>query len=288
MLGRLGARDIAPFLIPKSKGGFIMSKITAIVNQKGGVGKTTTALNLSYALSEEGKKVLLIDFDPQASLTSALGYNAENRANIQTLMVLAIEEKKMLDKKEYLINIKDNLDLIPCSLELSGIEMSLVNVMSRELILKSIIEELEGDYDYIIIDCSPSLGMLTINALAACNSVIIPVTPEYLSAKGLGLLVNNINKIKKRINPNIEIDGVLITMLNQRTNLSKEMLKTLNESVEFVKNKYYLNMKVFESKIPISVKTGEAIFNKKSIIEYDPKNKVSEAYQDFANEWGSY
>ncbi len=135
-------------------------------------------------------------------------------------------------------------------------------------------ENIKKDYDYILIDCSPpSLGMLTINALAACNSVIIPVTPEYLSAKGLGLLVNNINRIKKRINPGIEIDGILITMLNQRTNLSKEMVKALNESVEFIKDKYNLDIKVFKSKIPISVRTGEAILNKKSIIEYAPKTK---------------
>ncbi len=261
-----------------------MSKITAIVNQKGGVGKTTTSLNLSYALSEEGKKVLLIDFDPQASLTVALGYNGDNTINIQTLMAAEIEENEA--EGDYIINIKDNLDLIPGTLDLAGIEVSLVNVMSREMILKQVIEKLEINYDYIIIDCSPSLGMLTINALTACNSVIIPVTPEYLSAKGLGLLVNNINRIKKRINPNIEIDGVLITMLNQRTNLSKEMLKALNETIEFVKDKFNLDMKIFESKIPISVKTGEAILNKKSVIEYDPKNKVSEAYQYFAWEWG--
>lgn len=260
-----------------------MSKITAIVNQKGGVGKTTTALNLSYALSEEEKKVLLIDFDPQASLTVALGYNGDNIINIQTLMAGEIEENKV--EGDYIINIKDNLDLIPGTLDLAGIEISLVNVMSREMILKQVIERLETNYDYIIIDCSPSLGMLTINALTACNSVIIPVTPEYLSAKGLALLVNNINKIKKRINPSIEIDGILITMLNQRTNLSKEMLKVLDESVEFVKNKFDLDMKIFESKIPISVKTGEAILNKQSVIEYDSKNKVSEAYQYFAWEW---
>ena len=260
-----------------------MSKITAIVNQKGGVGKTTTALNLSYALSEEGKKVLLIDFDPQASLTVALGYNGDNVVNIQTLMAGEIEENEI--KGDFIINIKDNLDLIPGTLDLAGIEVSLVNVMSREMILKQVIENVEDNYDYIIIDCSPSLGMLTINALVACDSVIIPVTPEYLSAKGLALLINNINKIKKRINPNMKIDGVLITMLNQRTNLSKEMLKTLEESVEFVKTKYNLDMKIFESKIPISVKTGEAILNKKSVIEYEPRNKVSEAYQIFAWEW---
>ncbi|CAK7052074.1 ParA family protein [Tissierella carlieri] len=261
-----------------------MSKITAIVNQKGGVGKTTTALNLSYALSEEEKKVLLIDFDPQASLTVALGHNGDSTINIQTLMAAEIEENEF--KGDYIINIKENLDLIPGTLDLAGIEVSLVNVMSREMILKQVIEKIEANYDYIIIDCSPSLGMLTINALTACNSVIIPVTPEYLSAKGLGLLINNINKIKKRINPNIEIDGVLITMLNQRTKLSKEMLKALNETIEFVKDKFNLEMKIFESKIPISVKTGEAILNKKSVIEYDPKNKVSEAYQYFAWEWG--
>lgn len=264
-----------------------MSKVTAIVNQKGGVGKTTTALNLGYALSEKGKKVLLIDFDPQSSLTSALGYNAENKENIQTLMNLAIEEEELIERENYILNIKENLDLIPCSLELSGIEMGLVNVISRELILKSIIEEIEKDYDYVLIDCSPSLGMLTINALAACDSIIIPVTPEYLSAKGLALLVNNINRIKKRLNPSIEIDGILITMLNERTNLSKNMLIALNHSIEFIKDKFNLEIKIFESKIPISVRTGEAIFNKMSIIEYDSKIKVAMAYKEFAEEWVS-
>jgi chromosome partitioning protein len=179
-----------------------MSKVTAIVNQKGGVGKTTTALNLSYALSKQGKKVLLIDFDPQSSLTSALGINADNKPNIYTLMANTIEEKET--GENHIIKIKNNLDVIPSSLDLAGIEMTLVNVMSRETILKSIIDEIKEDYDYVLIDCSPSLGTLTINALAACDSVIIPVTPEYLSAKGLGLLVKNINLIKRRINPNIE------------------------------------------------------------------------------------
>lgn len=188
-----------------------MSKTTAIVNQKGGIGKTTTALNLGYALSEKGKKVLLIDFDPQASLSSALGINADNKANIYTLMTDAIEEN---ETEARIINIKNNLDIIPSTLDLAGIEMTLVNVMSRETILKSITDEIKKDYDYVLIDCSPSLGTLTVNALAACDSVIIPVTPEYLSAKGLGLLVKNINLIKKRIDLNIEIDGILITMLN--------------------------------------------------------------------------
>lgn len=262
-----------------------MAKITSIANQKGGIGKTTTALNLSYALSQDDKKVLLIDFDPQASLSIALGVNGENISNIHTLMQAEIEGGRI--EEDYIININDNLDLIAGTLDLAGIEASLVNVMSREMILKDVIERVESkhSYDYIIIDCSPSLGMLTINALTTSDSVLIPVTPEYLSAKGLALLINSINKIKKRINPNIVIDGVLITMIDKRTNLSKEMVKVLNQSVDFVKEEYNIDMKIYESMIPKSVKTGEAILNRKSVIEYDPHNKVSQAYQNFALEW---
>lgn len=260
-----------------------MCKVTAIVNQKGGIGKTTTALNLGYALSEEGKKVLLIDFDPQASLTASVGINADNKTNIHTLMANSIEERETKDN--YIINIKNNLDIIPSTLDLAGIEMTLVNVMSRETILKSIIDEIKKDYDYVLIDCLPSLGTLTINALAACDSVIIPVTPEYLSAKGLGLLVKNINLIKKRINPNIVIDGILITMLNKRTNLSKEMVKAINESTRYIKNQYDLDIKVFQNMIPQSVKAGEAMLYKQSVIQYDPKNQVAGAYKEFAREW---
>jgi|SRR5690625_2667271 len=262
-----------------------MTKITAIANQKGGIGKTTTALNLSYALSQEGKKVLLIDFDPQASLSVALGVNGDNIPNIHTLMVAEIEEKKV--PENYIVNINENLDLIAGTLELSAIEISLVNIMSREFILKDVIESIKFkyDYDYIIIDCSPSLGMLTINALTACDSVLIPVSPEYLSAKGLALLINSINNIKKRINPDIKIDGILVTMLNRRTILSKEILKTLEQSVDFIKEQFKLDIQIYENKIPISVKTGEAILNKKSVIEYKPNNPVAIAYKNFAQEW---
>lgn len=258
------------------------NKVTAIVNQKGGVGKTTTALNLGYALSESGEKVLLIDFDPQASLTVALGIKADNKPGIQTLMAAAIEEKEI---ENNIIVIKENLNLIPANLQLAGIEMTLVSVMCKEQILKSVIENIKEPYDHIIIDCSPSLGTLTINALAACNSLIIPVTPEYLSAKGLGLLTDVIRKTKRRINPNLKIDGVLMTMLNERTNLSKEMVRAINESTGYIKENYDLDIKVFQTKIPTSVKAGEAILNRKSIIEYQPKNKVSEAYLKFADEW---
>lgn len=265
-----------------------MTKVTAIVNQKGGVGKTTTVLNLSYALSQEGKKVLLIDFDPQASLSVALGINGENIPNIQTLMMAEIEDKEV--KEDYIVNINKNLDLIAGTLDMAATEGALVNVMSREMILKDAIEKIKEkyNYDYIIIDCLPSLCMLAVNALTACDSVLIPVTPEYLSAKGLALLTNSINKVKRRLNPNIKIDGILITMLNQRTNLSKEILENLNKTVDFIKEQFNLDIQIYNSRIPISVKTGEAILNKKSVIEYEPKNKVSQAYQDFAKEWVNF
>ena len=193
------------------------SKVISIVNQKGGVAKTVTTLNLGYALAEMGKKVLLIDFDPQSSLTVCFGYDNTDsiKTTIYNLMSLGIEEKSLPKKEEYIIT-SGNIDIIPCSLELSAIEIALVNVMSRELVLKSIVDEIKDDYDYVIIDCSPSLGMLTINALAACDSVIIPVTPQYLSAKGLELLLRNIIRVKKRINPNIEVDGILLTMYADR------------------------------------------------------------------------
>lgn len=254
------------------------SKIIAIVNQKGGVGKTTTALNMGYALSQMGKKVLLIDFDPQSSLTVCFGYDNTDSINttIYNLMALAIEEKSLPKKEDYIISI-GKIDLIPCNLELSAIEVALVNVMSREMILKSILDEIKEDYDYIIIDCSPSLGMLTINALATCDSVLIPVTPQYLSAKGLELLLKNIIRVKKRINPQIEVDGILLTMYAERMKLSKEVLSIIQEA-------YGDHINIFNSRIPTSVKVGEANMKSKSTIEYDPKNKVSSAYMEFAKE----
>lgn len=255
-----------------------MCKVTAIVNQKGGVGKTTTASNLGYALAVQGKKVLEIDMDPQGSLTVSLGYDDNDNINITiaSLMAWAIEEEKLPEKEEYIIRA-GNIDLIPCNIELSAIEVSLVNAMSRELILKSIIEEVKEFYDYIIIDCSPSLGMLTINALAACDSVIIPVTPEYLSAKGLELLLKNIIRVKKRLNPKIEIDGILLTMYVERTNLSKDITEMIVEA-------YGREIHIFENRIPKSVQVGYSILNNKSVIEYAGKNKVSLAYQQFAQE----
>lgn len=255
------------------------NKVIAIVNQKGGVAKTVTALNLGYALAEMGKKVLLIDFDPQSSLTVCFGYDNTDNINttIYDLMSLSIEEKSLPKKEEYVISI-GNIDIIPCNLQLSAIEIALVNVMSRELVLKSIVDEIKEDYDYVIIDCSPSLGMLTINALAACDSVIIPVTPQYLSAKGLELLLKNIIRVKKRINPKIEVEGILLTMYAERMKLSKEVLSIIQDA-------YGSKINIFENKIPTSVKVGESNMRNKSIIEYDPKNKAAIAYREFAKEF---
>lgn len=253
-------------------------RVISVVNQKGGVGKTTTTLNLGYALSNQGKKVLLIDLDPQSSLSIAMGLEDTDNLEytIASIMGLEIEDKTLPDKEKY-INRIEKLDLIACSIELSAIEVSLVNAMSREMVLKHIIQELKDDYDYIIIDCSPSLGMLTINALAACESVIIPVTPEYLSAKGLELLMMNIKRTKRKINPRIKIDGILFTMYVERMNLPKQVKEIIQEA-------YGSQVNIYKNVIPKSVKVGESIWESKSVIEYDEKNKVSIAYQNFALE----
>ncbi len=254
-------------------------KIIAIANQKGGVGKTTTALNLAYVLSEQGKKVLLVDVDPQSNLTMCFGVDRpeELDTTIYHLMMAVIEERELPDKNKYIIS-NGNIDLIPCSIELSAVEVNLVNAMSREITLRTILQNLRKDYDYIIIDCMPSLGMLTINALAACDSVLITATPQYLSAKGLELLLRTIIKVKKRINPNIEIDGILITMFTDRTILSREILNLINEA-------YGKQIRIFENKIPSSIKVGESNLKSKSIIEYQPNNKVAIAYNEFTKEY---
>lgn len=255
-----------------------MSKIIAVVNQKGGVGKTTTTLNLGYALANHGKKVLLIDLDPQGSLTISLGQdsNDELQNTIADLMGMAIMDQPLPATDEYILHI-GKLDLIPCNIELSATEVNLVDTMSREMILKYVIHEFKYDYEYIIIDCSPSLGMLTVNALAACDSIIIPVTPEYLSARGIQLLFDTIRRTRNRINPNIKIDGILFTMYTERLNLTKEMKKMLEETFGKIVN-------IYQTCIPKSVRVGESALQNQSVIEYAEKNKVSLAYNKLAQE----
>ena len=192
-------------------------KVIALTNQKGGVGKTTTAVNLGVSLVQQGKKVLLIDADAQANLTMALGYNRPDDIPITLSTVMQnIIDDKTLDGSQGIIHHREGVDLLPSNIELSGFEVRLINAMSRERVLKTYVNEVKKNYDYVLIDCMPSLGMITINALAAADSVIIPTQPHYLSAKGLELLLRSVSMVKRQINPKLRIDGILMTTSTMR------------------------------------------------------------------------
>ena len=252
-------------------------KTIAIANQKGGVGKTTTAVNLGIGLAQEGRKVLLIDFDAQGSLTASLGYVPDElETTIADLMEKTMNERKIMPY-EGILHHAEGVDLMPANLELSGMEVTLVNTMSRELILKDYLHNVKKDYDYILIDCTPSLGMLTINALAAADSVIIPVQAQYLPLKGLEQLMRTIGKVKRQLNPHLAIDGILLTMVDNRTNLSKDVSSLLREN-------YGEQVKIFKSEIPSSVKASEMSIEGKSIYAYKPKSKVAESYRELTKE----
>lgn len=258
------------------------SKVIAVVNQKGGVGKTTTSLNLGYSLVQEGKKVLLVDFDPQSSLTVCMGYPEPDELDVTVahLMHLGIADEQLPEAENYVQHVK-GMDFIPCSIELSAIEIELVTAMSREFILKGILAEYEHRYDYIIIDCGPSLGMLTINALVACDSVIIPVTPEYLSAKGLELLLGNILRVKRKINPRLTIQGIVYTRYNERFKLTKS-IDTIIQDV------YGSSIHIFNTKIPNSIKVGESIEKGRAMAEHMTHHAVTDAYLHLAKEVLAY
>ena len=206
-------------------------RVIAIANQKGGVGKTTTTSNLGIGLSRQGKRVLLIDADAQGSLTASLGYREPDKLNITLANVMGniINEKEM-DAEYGILRHEEGVDLMPGNIELSGVEVSLVNVMSRETVLRSYIEEQRNKYDYILIDCMPSLGMLTINAVAAADSILVPVQAAYLPVKGLEQLIKTIGKVKRQINPRLEIEGVLMTMVDSRTTYARDISKLLIEN----------------------------------------------------------
>ena len=253
-------------------------QIIAIANQKGGVGKTTTTFSLGVALAKQGKKVLLIDADPQGDLTTCMGYyNQDDLQNtIGTLMSDTIQDKE-INIENAILNHKEGIDLIPSNLDLSALEMSLVNAMSREFTLKNAIRNVENKYDYILIDCMPSLGMITINALACCDKVIIPVQGEYLAAKGMGHLLKTVSKVHKQINPNLKIGGVLLTLVDKRTNLSQEVRESLEKN-------YGQYVKIYDTEIPKAVNTAKSSSTGKSIFEFDKNSRVADAYKNLAKE----
>ena len=252
--------------------------VIACVNQKGGTGKTTTCENLGAGLVMNGKKVLLVDFDPQASLSISLGYPKPEELPV----TIADMMKKVVDEKEIrpgegILHHEEGMDLMPSSIELSGMEVSWVNTISRETVLKEYLESVKRDYDFVLLDCSPSLGMLTINAMAAADTLLIPVQASYLPAKGLEQLLQTVNKVRRQINPKLKIEGILLTMVDARTNDAKEIS-------ELIRNAYGGKIKVYDTEIPRSVRASEISKEGTSIFKHDPGGKVADAYRELTRE----
>ena len=252
--------------------------ITAVTNQKGGTGKTTTCENLGIGLAMEGKKVLLVDCDPQASLTIALGNPRPDDLPItlSDLMAKVISDQP-ISHGEGILHHPEGVDLVPANIALAGTEVSLVTTMSRETILKQYLDTVRKDYDFILLDCMPSLGMLTVNALAAAEQALIPVQANYLSAKGLEQLLNTINKVRRQINPKLRIEGILLTMVDSRTNDAKEISQLIRDT-------YGGKLKVYGTDIPRSVRAAEISAEGKSIFAHDPNGKVADAYRTLTKE----
>ena len=248
-----------------------MGKVISVANQKGGVGKTTTTINLCTILAKKGKKVLLIDADPQGNATSGLGVDKE--IEVSTYDILANDATIEQSLQDTAIK---NLKVCPSNINLAGAEVELVSMMSREQRLKEKLEEIKDRFDYILIDCPPSLGLITLNAFTASDSVLIPVQCEYYALEGLGQLLNTINLVKKHLNKNIQIEGALLTMYDMRTNLSNQVVKEV---------KKYFDNKVYKTVIPRNVRLSEAPSYGMPITEYDPRSKGAKSYTKFAKEF---
>ena len=255
-----------------------VASIIGIVNQKGGTGKTTSCVNLGVDLAHEGKRVLLVDCDPQGSLTISLGHPQPDSipVTLADLMAKTLNSEP-ISPGDGILHHDESVDLLPANISLAGMEVSLVNAMSRETTLKRVLSNYSKDYDHILLDCSPSLDMLTINALAAADRIIIPVQAQYLSIKGVEQLLSTVARVKQNINHKLKIDGVLLTMVDNRTNNSKEIATLLRST-------YGGKIKVFDTEIPRSVRAAEISAEGKSIFEYDPGGKVAQSYHALTKE----
>lgn len=269
---RKGRIAFRPFFMRKiDRGGRSMGNVIAIANQKGGVGKTTTAVNLAAALAYEGKHVLLVDSDAQGNATSGLGISkASVEVDIYDVLVNEVPIRTTIQK-----TTRENLDLVPATIQLAGAEVELTNLPQRERRMKKAIDEIKEDYDYLIIDCPPSLGHLTINAFTAADSILIPVQSEYYALEGLSQLLNTIQLVQKHFNSSLKIEGVLMTMFDARTNLSNEVVGEV---------KKYFGDKVYETLIPRNVRLSEAPSYGLSIIDYDMSSRGAKVYLQLAKE----
>jgi chromosome partitioning protein len=252
-------------------------RVIAVCNQKGGVGKSTTALNLSAALAAHGHKVLAADMDSQADLTASCGFDADSlKVTIATVM-----ERSMKDEldglTEGILHHEEGFDLMPSSIELAGTELALVNAMSREHTLKNWLDLVKDGYDYVIIDCMPSLGMMTVNALTAADEVIIPVQSHYLPAKGMVQLIKTVDRVRRNVNPSLRIAGILVTLVDSRTNIARDTIRAIRQG-------YTGRIPIFKAEIPLAVSAAESPTQAMSLFAYDPKGKAAAAYAELARE----